>query len=101
MVENHAVQKALDLIDKYLAGTLPAFELVRAIDNLVADDYLAELDPPFRKLVSEFQDELALLVSGKEACKEAPGVYFCEDELPPKARETAKNIQAALNSISN
>ena len=100
MPEPHPVSKALSLANDYLSGALPAITLVREIDDLIAGDYLAELDSPFEGYVSEFQDQLSLFVGDTETRKEAPGIYFCEDELPKKAQKFCDEVRAALVSLS-
>jgi len=93
MASRTSIDEVTDLAKSYLDGRLSGRELVRGVDDLVSQGYAQLFDSATNTLIDEFQDQLALYVPDEETKREAPGVYFCEDQLITK-------VQQFLNKLS-
>lgn len=76
----------LVLVDGYLTGSISGRTLVKAVDDLVGDDVVADFPPRLRKLTDAFQSELALYVADAQTQLESDA-YFGDEELSEKARK--------------
>src|SRR5687768_8932117 len=87
------VQRPVEL---FLAHQLRATELVRIVDDLVAQACLDGLNPHQQELVERLHDALALYVPNDPTRQTEPG-YIGEVELRQKAAE----FVAGLRSINS
>lgn len=66
---------------RYLAGRISALELVRIIDDLVAEDRLDGLAPSHAQAISKLHESLALYVPDEPTRLQEPGIYIGDEEL--------------------
>lgn len=83
MSMDSAKRMVLDLVERYLVGSMSSLAFVKAIDDLVGDDVAAEFPSELRAAIEDLQDELALYVRGDATRRESTS-YFGDDELVKK-----------------
>jgi hypothetical protein len=79
----------------YLAGAIRAEELVRIVDDLVADDFLHGLDAQVVALIAQLHEALALYIRDEPTRNQEPGIYLGDDQL----RQEAIAFQKALGQV--
>jgi hypothetical protein len=74
-------------VRRYLEGELRAEELIRVVDEFVANDFLHGLDARFVALVERLHESLALYVRDEPTRKQEPGIYIGDVELRQRSTE--------------
>ncbi len=92
MNSTESISAIRDLAKAYLDSRLNGTELVRGVDDLVAGDYIHLFDSEVAQLIDRFQSELGLYVRDEQTRREAPGVYYCDDELKPKVETFLREV---------
>jgi len=84
-------------VRQYLEGKLPAEQLVRTVDDLVANDFLCGLDAQIVALVEGFHEALALYVRDEPTRAQEPGIYIGDEQLRQKAIEFEGRLEQICN----
>ena len=86
-------------VRQYLEGGIRAEELVRIVDDLVANDSLHGPDAQIAALVEQLHEALALYVRDEPTRKQEPGIYIGDDQLRQQAIEFEKTLEQVRTTI--
>ena len=81
-------------VQQYLGNRIPAAELVRIVDDLVAQDRLDGLSTCYAELVARLHEALALYVADEPTRRQEPGIYIGDEELRRKAMEFLVDLES-------
>lgn len=92
--DDKLISQILGPVRQYLDGELRAEELVRIVDDLVANDFLHGLELRLVALIERLHVALSLYVCDEQTRKQEPGVYLGDVELRQKAIEFYEAIRS-------
>lgn len=93
MHSTRKLMKVVHPVRKFIAGDMPANELVKVIDDLVAANLLSDLDPPAAALVDKLQTALALYVPDAMTRKEEPLAFIGPMDLLKEAQDFDNQVR--------
>lgn len=91
---DNPLMKVVVPVRRYLAGQLPAPQLVRIVDDLVSDNLLSELEPSAARLVDELQLALALYAPDRVARREEPRILIGPFDLMTEVTKFEQQVRS-------
>lgn len=93
MKRDKRIAQISDPVRQYLRMGLRAEDLVRIVDDLVANDFLHGLDSGVVALIDSLHEFLALYIRDEPTRKQEPGIYVGDLELRRRAAEFEHAIE--------